>query len=93
MHEAEPTSAEILKGVNEGLDVLNETLMACMVQLSRIYDILAVEHYAKRSRYGDEAAELLNGHERGDIHTTAPVLRSFGAPDSDPLTDGEEDDS
>ena len=63
------------------VDILNETVMACLVQLSRIYDILAVEHYAKRSSEGPEAEELLQGHEQGIIYTTAPVLRSFGSPE------------
>lgn len=86
MHEVEPTNSEIfdlVKEYNEKVDILNETVMACLVQLSRIYDIMAIEHYAKRSKYGPEASELLQGHEQGNIHTTAPVLRSFGEPEDD----------
>jgi hypothetical protein len=80
MHETNKTDSDRLDKIIEGLEILNETLMACMVQLSRLYDVAATELYTKN---GENVDELLNGHEHGDIFTTAPVLRSFGAPDDD----------
>lgn len=81
MHEVnDRTDSERLDKVIEGLEILNETLMACMVQLSRIYDVLATDLHSK---HGGNVEELLNGHEQGDIYTTAPVLRSFGEPDGE----------
>lgn len=92
MHETnEKTDSERLDSIIEGLDILNETLMACMVQLSRIYDITATEYYAERSRYGPEAQQLLQGHEKGDIFTTAPVLRSFGVAEDEEDEDVSDD--
>lgn len=90
MHEATPdgfTPTSPTAALEAKVDILNETVMACLVQLSRIYDILAVEHYAERSKYGPEAKELLQGHEQGIIYTTAPVLVEFGEAEDDE-TDG-----
>lgn len=67
--------ADKLELVIERLGVLNETAMAAFVQLSRLYDILAADFYAK---YEDSAEGLLDMHEEGYINSTAPVLKGFG---------------
>lgn len=77
-----------LESLEAKVDILNETVMACLVQLSRIYDILAVQYYAEYSKQGPEAEELLQGHEQGIIYTTAPVLVEFGEPEEEDNTDG-----
>lgn len=87
MHEAR-TDSERLEAIEQQLSLVNQNLMAVVVQLSRLYDIEAVNFFGAR---GDEAARLLEGHEDGHIFTTAPVLKSFGVPEPQEEDSQEED--
>lgn len=83
--------SELTKRVDElaaKLDVLNQTAMAMLVQMSRLYDVIAAEAFEKN----DNISGLLTMHEQGDIYTTAPVLRSFGEPEDSPLKEEPEEE-
>jgi hypothetical protein len=70
--------AEQVEQLAEGMNVLNETVMATFVQLSRIYDLLAAQASGANAT---QMEGLLNMHEEGNIFSTAPTLRSFGGSD------------
>lgn len=75
-----------LEELTNKLDLLNQTSMAMLVQLSRLYDVIAAMAFAA----DDSISGLLDMHEAGDIFTTAPVLRSFGEPEDSPLKEESE---
>jgi len=76
MHESDKNeTVEALEAINETLKKIEHTQMSNFVQLSRIYDILTVNGLGGTP---PEILEVIEGHQKGLIHTSEPALAAFG---------------
>jgi hypothetical protein len=66
----------LLEELNEKMDRLYDVQMSTFVQLSRIYDLLALTAMGETA---EGLTQVLVDHKMGVIQTAVPTVHTFGA--------------